>query len=352
MSESLAPPVGHDLLKTLLEAEGLIFLGVASVGADTALAKARYRVLLEEGRHGTMSWMERHEAMKYDPAAAVPGTKCLILAGLNYYQPRTEVENQAKVARYAWGRDYHKVMLGKLKQVARKLAIAFPGNEFRAFTDTSPIDERFWVQEAGAAFTARNTLSIRAGVGSWFLLGEIFSPISMEATPKQDHAHGSCPSSCHRCAAVCPTGALDTDGSIDARKCISYLTIEHKGSIEPELRPLMGNWLFGCDLCQEVCPFNLKAETTQEPEFLSWKAGSNIELKEILDLTDETAFTRRFGGSPVHRAGFQGLRRNACIVAGNGHHTELVPTLKRLTSEKDEVVAEAAAWALERLRSN
>ncbi len=348
----MAPADGHDLLKGLLEAEGLIFLGVASVSAETSEAKARYRRMLEEGRHGTMDWMERHEALKYAPAVVVPGTRSLVLAGLNYYQPRSETKNQGQIARYAWGRDYHKVMLKKLKHVAVQLAIAFPGNKFRAFTDTSPIDERFWAQEAGAAFTARNTLSIRAGLGSWFLLGEIFSSVPFKASPKAAHTHGSCPSSCHRCASACPTGALEPNGRIDARKCISYLTIEHKGSIALELRPLMGKWLFGCDLCQEVCPFNLKAETTREPEFLSWKAGSTLDLKEILDLADEEAFTRRFGGSPVHRAGFQGLRRNACIAAGNGLHTELTSTLTRLACGSDEVVAEAAHWALERFRDN
>jgi epoxyqueuosine reductase len=299
-----------------------------------------------------MTWLERHAPHKYDPTLTVPGTQSLLIAGMDYFQPRqTLAVGAGQVARYAWGRDYHKVFLEKLKAVSAALGQRWPGSTFRAFTDTSPLDERYWAEQAGACFTARNTLSIRHDVGSWFLLGEIFSPVDFAPT-QGNPPQGACPSACRRCVDVCPTQALDGEGRMDARRCISYLTIEHRGPIPLELRSSLGSWLFGCDLCQEVCPFNLKASVTSEPQFLAWKAGSSLDVLEILELVDETAFTIRFGGSPVHRAGFQGLRRNACIVAGNLRLSRAKPvesgagTLQRLSQGSDEVVAEAALWAL------
>jgi epoxyqueuosine reductase len=250
------------------------------------------------------------------------------------------------VARYAWGRDYHKVILKKLQRIAQGLAERWPDERWRSFTDTAPLDERWWAARAGATFTARNTLSINHELGSWFLLGEILTTAVIAPTgPKR---HGSCPSGCRRCTDVCPTGALDAEGSIDARRCISYLTIEHRGPIDDELKPGIGGWLFGCDLCQDVCPFNLKAKPTSEPEFLAWKAGPEVDLAGVLTLS-ELDFTQRFGGSPVHRAGRSGLVRNACLVAANTGRRELTASVEALARDEDAGVADAARWALAQL---
>jgi len=345
------PGSDHEILRKAFSDEGLVFLGVASVpsGVEDNLteAQARYHQWLAEGRHGTMGYLERHEAGKYDPQTALEGTRAVIVAGLGYHQPRPDRSSgSGMIARYAWGRDYHKVILGKLKRVADRLAALWPEERWRSFTDTAPLDERWWAAKAGATFTARNTLAINHDLGSWFLLGEILTTRPLAPTPPRHQ--GSCPSGCRRCKEICPTGALDADGRIDARKCISYLTIEHRGPIDEELKPGIGSWLFGCDLCQEVCPFNLKTPFTAEPAFLAWRAGPEVPLAEVLVL-DEAGFTARFGGSPVHRTGRAGLVRNACLVAANTGQTSLASLILALTADADPGVADAARWACGRL---
>lgn len=346
-----APP-SLDPVNQALSAVGLELLGVAGVppvDAEAHLARDRYQAWLREGRHGSMAFLERHAAGKYDPGFALEGTRSVIVAGLGYHQPRPDaLPSSGLVASYAWGRDYHKVLLRKLQEVVDQLSVQWPGHRWRSFTDTAPLDERWWAAQAGAAFSARNTLSINRKLGSWFLLGEILTTLEFPATPALDHAHGSCPSGCRRCRNVCPTGALDDQGRIDARRCISYLTIEHRGPIDDALKPGLGAWLFGCDLCQEVCPFNLTAPTTTETEFLAWKAGPHLELATLLTL-DGPSFTARFGGSPVHRTGRNGLVRNACLVAANRGLVELLGTIRGLTQDSDPGVADAARWACRRL---
>ena len=353
--DQAAPSSEHDRLRTLFSAEGLEFLGVAAVGdpsqeGERGAALARYRDWLAQGRQGTMDYLERHASAKYDPELALEGTRSVIIAGLGYFQPRPEAPvGHALVARYAWGRDYHKVLLAKLKRVAEVLVPEWPEARFRSFTDTAPIDERWWAAQAGASFTARNTLSINHTLGSWFLLGEILTTRPIQPTGPRPHGHGSCPSGCRRCRDVCPTGALDAEGRMDASRCISYLTIEHRGPIAEELKPAVGSWLFGCDLCQEVCPLNLKVKTTTEADFLAWKAGPDLALGPLLMLND-AEFTVRFAGSPVHRAGRSGLVRNACLVAANTSQTQLLPWIDRLTNDADAGVADAARWAMKRLQ--
>jgi len=345
------PTTDHDLVRQAFEAEGLVFFGVASADErwSSDEAKDRYHRWLSEGNHGTMAYLEAHEAGKYDPSLALEGARAVIVGGVGYHQSRPAPgPATGLIARYAWGRDYHKVILKKLKRVADRLAALWPQERWRSFTDTAPLDERWWAAKAGATFTARNTLAINHGLGSWFLLGEIVTTRALATTPGRHQ--GSCPSGCRRCHDVCPTGALDPAGKIDARKCISYLTIEHRGPIADDLKPGIGGWLFGCDLCQDVCPFNLKAPTTAEPEFLAWKAGPEVSLDEVLGL-DEEGFTRRFGGSPVHRTGRVGLVRNACLVAANTGRTELAPRIAPLGMDPDPGVADAARWALAQLKN-
>lgn len=343
------PNTDHDLLRQSFADQGLDFLGVATVDHTSAHDEAqnRYRRWLAAGNHGTMAFLENHEPAKYDPSYALEGVRSLIIAGMGYHQPRATIRPATGlIARYAWGRDYHKVLLAKLKRAAEALGSLWPEERWRSFTDTAPIDERWWAARAGATFTARNTLAINHRLGSWFLLGEILTTKALKPTVPVHQ--GTCPSGCRRCHEVCPTGALDAAGTIDARRCISYLTIEHRGPIDDDLKAGIGPWLFGCDLCQEVCPFNLKVRPTEEPEFLTWKAGPDQVLAEVLDLDDQR-FTARFGGSPVHRTGRAGLVRNACLVAANTGRTELLPRLEALRTDADPGVADAAAWATARL---
>ncbi|MFP4534327.1 MAG: tRNA epoxyqueuosine(34) reductase QueG [Spirochaetaceae bacterium] len=342
-------PERQEELRELFEAEGLSLMGVADPVLNEA-GEAEYREWLRRNFHGSMSYMERHAAAKFRPGELLSGCRSILVVGLNYYQDAPDTpEGAGRVARYAWGRDYHKVLGNRLKRIRRRLEEAYPGERFRNFTDATPLAERYYAERAGIGFQGRNTLLISSQYGSWFLIGEILSTRHFPASSPEEARHGACPSSCRKCIDVCPTGALYAPHRIDASRCISYLTIEHKGSIPEELRPRIGNWLFGCDLCQEVCPLNVRRQVTGESDFLRINAGAAVELREILSIPDEESFKERFAGSPLMRAGRIGLIRNACIVAANNGARELLPELRRLTTDKNEVIAEHAEWAVRRL---
>ena len=328
--------------------EGLVLLGIAPAVADEAAA-GRYAAWLAAGRHGDMAWLERHAAAKHDPRNILPGSQCILITGLSYYQPGAHAPGEGRVARYAWGRDYHKVLGNRLRKVAKRLAEQFPEDQFKGYTDAVPLDERHYAAMGGAGFLGRNTLLIHSAMGSWFVIGEVLSTKSWPATVLSEPRHGACPRGCRKCLDVCPTGALTGPGEIDARRCIAYLTIEHQGPIPMALRKAMGDWLFGCDLCQEVCPFQLRKQVTEEKDFLVWRAGPGLALADILQM-DETAFAARFAGTPIMRTGLWRLQRNACIVAGNLQDVESRFALERLQQEADPVLREHATWALAQYR--
>ena len=331
-------------LERLFDEHGLKLLGIADAMPD-ATASARYRNWLQSGRHGDMEWLERHAEAKYDPSHILPDTRSVLITGLSYFQPGTSASGQGRIARYAWGRDYHKVLGNRLKKVARVLHEVYPEDLFKGYTDAFPLDERHYACAGGAGFIGRNTLLIHSALGSWFVIGEILSTRYWPATPLTDPEHGRCPSGCRKCLDVCPTGALTDFYQIDASRCISYLTIEHQGGIPLELRASMGTWLFGCDLCQEVCPFQLRKQVTQEADFLAWRAGPGIAPSEILEM-DAERFKARFAGTPIMRTGLWRMQRNACIVAGNLQDAQSLPALQRIQSGTDPILREHAAWAI------
>lgn len=337
------PPVSEDVA-TIFRENGLQLLGIADAQPDET-ASARYKAWLQAGRHGDMEWLERHADGKYDPAKILPGCRSVLITGLSYYQPGECESGQGRIARYAWGRDYHKVLGNRLRKVAKKLAHVYGDDHFKGYTDALPLDERYYACAGGAGFIGRNTLLIHSALGSWFVIGEVLSTRHWPATPLHDPKHGTCPTGCRKCLDVCPTGALIASGEIDASRCISYLTIEHKGPIPHNLRKAMGAWLFGCDLCQEVCPFQLRKKVTQEQDFLAWRAGPGISPVQILTM-DKDAFLARFAGTPIMRTGLWRMQRNACIVAGNLQDTASISALKRLCLGTDPVLQEHAAWAL------
>jgi epoxyqueuosine reductase len=347
--EPYHPPVPEELA-VLFKGQGLALFGIAPAVPAPRL-EATYRRWLAAGYGGSMAWLERHAPMKFHPERILSGCRSVLVAGINYYQQSSSSPrpHQGRVARYAWGRDYHKVLGRRLSKIVSALRERFPGQRFRSFTDATPLAERFYAQQAGVGFTGRNTLLISSQYGSWYLVGEILSTREFPPSGNAGASHGACPAGCRKCIDVCPTGALLGPRKIDASGCISYLTIEHRGSIPEELRPRIGNWLFGCDLCQEVCPLNVRAEVTQETDFLRVKAGQTSDLREILELRDKEDVHSRFAGSPILRAGRRGLVRNACVVAANNGAAGLLPVLRRLTGDADEVVAEHARWAVERL---
>ncbi len=354
MSESAAETINR-----LFETHELDILGVCD-GRSMLEEEADFRKWLEFGYHGTMAYLENHARAKYRPANLLENCRSLIFVGLNYYQPRKRApRDHGHVARYAWGRDYHKVLGKNLKQMVKHLREVFPADRFLAFTDATPLAERSFAARAGAGFIGRNTLLIRRGAGSFFVLGGIASTLELSAgdlepanLPTAGGFDGSgCPPGCTRCIDACPTGALLEPHRINSRTCISYLTIEHRGSIPPHLHANMGAWIFGCDVCQEVCPFNKMAEETTVSDFLLPNAGASIAIGDILSIENHEQLAARFSGSPVMRAKRSGLVRNACIAAANLGLGEFAPHLEMLTKDTDPVIRIHAEWALSKLRA-
>jgi epoxyqueuosine reductase len=358
-------------LETLFRGEDVTLLGVAPATPAPDRA-AEYRRWLDAGFHGTMGFLEGHADAKYNPEELLPGCRSIILVGLNYYQREPARPDQSRgpagspgtagkengravrgrVARYAWGRDYHKELGKRLKRIAAVLRQRYPDEGFRPFTDATPLGERHYAEKAAIGFTGRHTLLINGELGSWFVIGEILSTREWLPSERAEDRHGACPRSCRKCIDVCPTGALIGAERINASRCISYLTIEHDGVIDEELRPLMGEWVFGCDLCQEVCPLNVRARTTPVEGFLRPIASSSVDLEEILSLEDDDQFRARFAGSPVMRAKRRRLLRNASIAAANRGARELLPLLERRAQDRDKIIAIHAEWAVKRLRDN
>ena len=313
--------------------EFLVGLGFDPVGfarADPLPAEQeQYAEWIRRRYHGGMKYLETHAKSKFNPTDLLRGAKSVIMVGMNYHQtsPADTVsaytKDRGRVAKYAWGRDYHKVVGGRLKRAVKDLESVYPEESFRSFVDILPIAERLYAARSGIGFLGRNTLLITRKYGSWVFLGGILTTLELlETAPEPEVAGMRCPSGCTRCIDACPTDALYEPHRIDASKCISYLTIERKGSdsteAERESETHSGEWLFGCDVCQQVCPFNLKPEDTGESDFTDWIAGPRISIDEIENSTaSRELFVDRFAGSPVMRAGPGGMRRNARVVARN-----------------------------------
>jgi epoxyqueuosine reductase len=338
---------------TLFADVGIELLGVVRVDPDSpprrrTRAEHEYSRWIEEGMHGGMHYLDRNKRLRYRAEEVLSGCRSVLVVALNYYQVATygSERGYGRVARYAWGRDYHNVLGRRLRRVVRELRNRHPDDAFRAFVDASPLSERYYAEETGIGFTGRNTLTIAGSYGSWCVLGEVLTTRSYSPTGTNGEAHGSCPSGCFRCGQACPTGALVGPHRIDAGRCISYLTIEHRGSIAEELRPLIGDWIFGCDLCQECCPLNVRCAPTSVTDFAKHRAGERLRLEEILNLSDEE-FRARFTGTPLLRPGRDAFVRNACIVAANTGSSELLPLLRRLAHDHSSLVREHACWAID-----
>jgi epoxyqueuosine reductase len=307
------------------------------------------------GMHGEMGYMAREdrEARRRDLNVVLPEAQSLVMVGFDYFSlklPEAVASDPARgrISNYAWGADYHGVMLARLKEMARFLEDEAGPVTARAYVDTGAILERSHAKQAGMGFTGKNTMLIHPRRGSFFFLGEIISSAALEPDEVDLGGLPGC-GTCTRCLTACPTDAFPRPYVLDARRCISYLTIELKGTIPAELRPLMGNWVYGCDVCQTVCPWQRFAEPTDEnafyPDDLDRAAPP---LADLLGLT-EAAFARRFKGTPIERIGRARLVRNACIAAGNSNLPEMAPLLIDLLRDESALVRGHAAWALGRL---
>jgi epoxyqueuosine reductase len=294
-------------------------LGFDRVGVARAesLGRSEYlRAWLGQGRAGHMHYLHRNLASRENPAALLPGARSVIVAALNYYQPEPRPPDdgpRGRVARYAWGRDYHRVVKKRLwKLVERLRAEVAKPFEARVCVDTAPILERELAARAGIGWIGKNTMVLSRGLGSYFYLGEIITTLDLPADePAADHC-----GSCTKCLEACPTGALPEPYKMDASRCISYLTIELRDAIPDELQHLIGDWVFGCDICQDVCPFNRKAPNTTDPDLAPRPPALQPLLADLLAWTpdDYDAHTR---GSALRRAALDMLRRNAQIAHQN-----------------------------------
>lgn len=311
-----------------------------------------YHSWLARSFQGEMGYMGRPDRIlrREDLKAILPGVKSIVCVGLDYATMDLPPEIRAdpgrgRISNYAWGADYHDVMTPRLNELGEWLrgqSAAEVAN--KVYVDTGAILERDHAQTAGLGFAGKNTMLINPRGGSWFFLGELLTTIELVPDEIKQPMPGC--GSCSRCLAACPTKAFPEPHVLDARRCISYLTIELKGWIPRELRPMMGNWIYGCDICQEVCPFNRFSMPTHERSF--YPAGWDAVAPPLLDLLnlDEEAFEERFANSPIRRIKRSRLVRNACVAAGNWGDRAAVPALIRLLGDDEPIIRGHAAWAL------
>jgi epoxyqueuosine reductase len=327
---------------------------VGVTGADV-LARDLDRLVAwtAAGHHGDMGWMARDPPQRADPETVLRGVRSMVTVAVPHSRdlpPRPGGDRaMGRVARYAWGLDYHDVLLARLRALAADLPAAL-GRPCRAkaAVDHSPILDRAVAVRAGLGFFGKNTCVLLPRRGSYYLLGELLVDVELPPTPPA-RVEGC--GTCTRCLPACPTGAIVAPFVLDARRCISYWTIELRGSIPREQRPSMGDWVFGCDVCQEVCPFNRFEPAAPWPELEPARGvGAYLDLEEALAVTDDDAFRHRYAGTPLLRPGRGGLLRNAAVAARNAGAARCVPRLARLVREDvDPVVREHALWALQGL---
>ncbi|WP_313493514.1 tRNA epoxyqueuosine(34) reductase QueG [Stenotrophomonas sp.] len=306
---------------------------------------------LGKGLYGTMEWMARHGTLRARPQELLPGTLRVISVGLDYGH-KDDAEawatlndgERAYVARYALGRDYHKLMRNRLQKLAERIAGEIGQFGYRVFVDSAPVLERALARNAGLGWIGKHTCLIDRNGGSWFFLGEIYVDLPL---PVDVPATAHC-GSCTRCIDVCPTAAIIAPHRLDARRCISYLTIEHEGAIPLEMRPLMGNRIYGCDDCQLVCPWNKFARRTDEPDF---RARNNLDTATLPELFawEEDEFLRRTEGSPIRRSGHERWLRNIAVALGNASPSPAAEqALQSRQTHASDVVREHVQWALQR----
>jgi epoxyqueuosine reductase len=328
-------------------------LGFDEIGiADTNLEAEEVRLLdwLAAGRHGEMDYMARHGVARSRPAALVPGTLRVITARLNYWPGDAERasdvladSHRAYVARYALGRDYHKVLRQRLARLVTRIEDDLGAFGYRVFTDSAPVLEVALATKSGLGWRGKHTLLLSRDVGSWFFLGEIYTDLPLPPTPPVTAHCGSC----RKCIDACPTGAIVAPYQLDARRCISYLTIELKGPIPEALRPLIGNRVYGCDDCQLVCPWNRHAAVTREADFATVRNGLDGAALTTLFAWTEDEFLRNTEGSAIRRIGYERWSRNVAVALGNAAcDPSIVAALRARADDPSALVREHVQWAI------
>lgn len=330
------------------EAEAVGFAGMRVTTPDSVpeIAK-RLQSFLESGRHGQMGWMAERTHWRGDPAALWPEARSVIMLAELYtpdHDPLAVLEqpDRAAISVYAQGKDYHDLVKKRLKRLGRWLLEQEQGHEIKVFVDTAPVMEKPLAEAAGLGWQGKHTNLLSRELGSWFFLGAIFTTLELPVDePEAEHC-----GSCRACLDICPTNAFPAPFQLDARRCISYLTIEHKGPVDLELRELMGNRIYGCDDCLAACPWNKFAQAGTE---MRYRGIVEAPPLEELALLDDAGFRARFSGSPIKRIGRDRFVRNVLYAIGNSEEPRLAEAARPLVNDPDEAVADAARWALLRL---
>lgn len=329
--------------------DALGFQALGFTGVDLQQHEEYLQKWLAKGYHGEMEWMARHGSKRSQPNALVPGTCTVITARMDYLPEGADAEQVlsqselAYISRYALGRDYHKLMRARLAKLARQIETQLGTGRYRAFVDSAPVLERALAENAGLGWIGKNTMLLNDKAGSWFFLGEIYTDIPLPPDPPQATQHCG---TCQACLDICPTQAFVSPWVLDARKCISYLTIEFDGVIPEALRRAMGNRIYGCDDCQLVCPWNKFAAQTREPDFAPRHQLDSITLATCFGW-DEATFLARTEGSAIRRIGYSQWRRNVAIALGNADTSDaVVRALQSAVDDPSAVVREHVLWAL------
>jgi epoxyqueuosine reductase len=342
-------------IKTWAQELGFQAVGISDTDLHTeALGLQQY---LQEGRHGSMDYMLRHGMLRAEPVQLVPGTLRIISVRLDYTPPAAtdswqvmRNSDKAFLSRYALGRDYHKVLRAKLQKLATRIETVVNDVQYRVFTDSAPVMEVALARKAGIGWRGKHTLLLSREAGSHFFLGELFTNLPLVAdTVTSDHC-----GSCTKCIDICPTQAITAPYKLDARRCISYLTIEHKGAIPIEFRQAIGNRIYGCDDCQLVCPWNKYAKLSLEPDFAIRHGLDNIDLLTLFSWT-AAQFETRFAGSAIKRIGHTQFLRNIAVGLGNALSDSALPAAKRVAilhalqlraDDENEILREHVGWAI------
>lgn len=323
---------------------------IADANADMSLVEAGLSAWLDKGFHGDMDYMAKHGTKRTRPAELVPGVLRVISVRMNYTPPAAKESwsiihdsNKAFISRYAVGRDYHKVLRARLQKLADNISEKIGHFNYRVFTDSAPVMEVEWAKESGLGWRGKHTLLLSREAGSYFFLGEMYTDLPLPV----DDPIGSYCGSCTRCIDICPTQAIIGPYQLDARRCISYLTIELKGSIPEVLRPLIGNRVYGCDDCQLTCPWNKFAKVTQEADFAVRNGLDDVSLVELFRWSKEE-FELKLAGSPIRRIGYEQWLRNLAVGLGNAPSSPaIIEALQARSNDPSLLVREHVQWALQ-----